>query len=803
MRVPYNWLKEYVDLELCPEDLADKLTQAGLEVDGLAKFGGELPGVVVARVLSIKPHPERPGLSLVRVDSKDSVREVVCGASNMKVGDLVALAKPGAQIKEGRLIKKAEVYGVMSEGMLCSGPELGLELGEKEGLLIFDEEAPLGSLVENLLELDEMILTLDLTPNRSDCLGLVNVALEVAALTNKKVKLPAANLKETDKEIYGAAAVEVLDEELCPRFTARVLEGVKVGPSPLWLQLRLLKAGVRPISNIVDITNFVMLEYNQPLHAYDLKLVEGQKIIVRRASMGEKLVTLDGVSRGLDPQMLVIADEKKPVGLAGVMGGEETEIGAETTEVLLEAAAFHPTNVRKTARSLALISEASLRFERGVNHETVLAAQNRAAFLISALAGGHVLKGAIDINHSRVVPAEIMVSAPKVNKVLGVEIVESEMTGIFKRLGFSVAEKAPGQFKVAVPLRRPDVKIEEDLIEEVARLHGYEKIPATLPKGALIENREPVSERLKYLIKNLVVSCGFFECISYSFINPSNLDLLGLDQDDRRRQAIEVQNPFSEEQKTMRTTVLPGLLKAVQHNLNHRQMNLQLFEIGAVFVPQSLPLKELPEERVKLAMVATGEAPGANWAAPSRKADFYTLKGVLELIFKRLQIENVEFVAKAEPFTHPTRSAEIFIDGKPLGYLGELSPAAQEKWDFSQKVIVAEIDFALLVAHAVLVPKVTSLPLYPAAIRDLALVVPAEISALELENTIKETGGQALKKVLLFDLYEGRQIPAGKKSLAYSLTFRSEEGTLKDSEVTEMMLKINEALKKLGAVLRD
>ena len=802
MRVPYQWLKEYVNFDLSPEELAERLTQAGIEVETVTRFGPELNQVIAGKILSLKPHPQRQNLSIVETDTVTGVVTVVCGATNIKVGDLVALALPGARLPAGSLLKEAAVYGVKSEGMLLSGAEIGLDLGPKEGILILDENTVPGSPIAEVLQLNEKILTLDLTPNRSDCLGLINLAYEVAALTGAKMKLPACNIKEKLPEASALVEVIVSDEKLCPRFTARVIENIKMGPSPLWLQLKLLQAAVRPISNIVDITNYVMLEYGQPLHAYDLNLLEGKTIIVRKAKAGEELVTLDGVKRVLAEEMLVIADSKKAVGLAGVMGGEATEISAATKAVLLEAAAFHPLSVRKTARSLSLNSEASLRFERGIDHQAVLLAQNRAAFLISELSGGEILKGALDVNYSLAKPAEIAISTGRINKVLGLQISSDEISDIFKRLGFGLSEIKQGIFQVSVPLRRPDITIEEDLIEEVARLHGYDKIPATLPKGSLIENREPQIERLKYLLKDLLVSAGFFECISYSFINPQNLELLALEPGDPRLKAVEVQNPFSEEQKIMRTTLLPGLLKAVKYNINHRELNLLLFEIGAVYEPETLPLTKLPAERVKIGLVATGQTPEASWAAFSRKADFFTIKGVLELLFKRLQITGVQYLAVAEPFTHPTRSARLLLNGKPLGYLGELHPQ-RDAWEIGQQVTVCELDFELLASCADTVPKVAPVPQYPAAVRDLALVVPLQVTAAQLEATIKEAAGKALKKINLFDLYAGSQIPAGKRSLAYSLTFRDEKGTLTDNEVSKMMQKIKEALSKLGAALRQ
>ncbi|MFU8794398.1 MAG: phenylalanine--tRNA ligase subunit beta [Dethiobacteria bacterium] len=801
MRVSYQWLKEYIDPGMSAEALAEKMTLSGIEVGAVERFGPDLPGVVVGEVLKLEPHPGRDNLTLVEAGVGDKILSIVCGAKNMKVGDKVAVATPGSELPGPRHIQEAVLYGVKSSGMLCSAHELGLELGAEDEILIFDGDAPIGEPVDRLLGFDDKILYLELTPNRSDCLGLINVAYEVAALTGNEVKIPPVYPPEISKSVDGAASVRVEDKILCPRYTARVIEKINIKYSPLWLQMKLLKAGIRPISNVVDITNYVMWEWGQPLHAFDLQLVKGREIIVRRAENKEELVTLDGVKRKLDSDVLVIADGLIPIGMAGVMGGENTEITEKTSEVLIEAAAFDPTNIRRTARRFTLPSEASQRFERGIDHEVVMIAQNRAALMIAEIAGGDVLKGVIDINYSKAVPNKVIVSPERINQVLGMKIARDEVLKILRRLRFTIKENEE-LIEVTVPLRRPDITLEEDIIEEVARLHGYDKIPTTLPSGELIENRESEEERLQDLLKNILTASGFYECISYAFINPANLVRLRLPETDWRMQAIPVQNPFSEEQAIMRTTIIPGMLKTVQHNLNHRELNQLLFEIGSVYEAKSLPLDELPAEKVKICMTATGMIPEPNWIAPSREADFFLIKGVLTTFFNRLQIDDVEYLPESEPFTHPTRSAKIKIGGDLLGFIGQLHPEVAGSWDLGQPVTVCEIDFTLLAEKAKTVPRVKPVPRYPAVIRDLALVVPREISALRLENAMKEAGGDILTRVKLFDLYEGKQIPEGKRSLAYSLTFRREEGTLTDSDVNERLKQIEATLYNLGAALR-
>jgi len=804
MRVSYDWLLDYIDPGISAEELAERFTLSGVEVGAVERFGPSLPGVVVGQVTSIEPHPGRSNLVLVDTDVGDKTLKIVCGAKNMQVGDKVAVARPGSELPGSRIIGEAVLYGVSSSGMLCSAQELDLDLGKEDEILILDHFAVIGEPVEQVLGFDDFILHLELTPNRADCLSMIGVAHEVAALTGAQVNLPPLMPPETGKDINEVISIDVEDTDLCPRYTARVISEVAIGKSPLWMQLKLLKAGIRPINNIVDITNYVMWEFGQPLHAFDLELLKKSRIVVRRAYQDETLVTLDGIKRKLDPEALVIVDGREPVGLAGVMGGENTEITGSTTGVLIEAANFNPTSIRRTARRYNLPSEASQRFEKGVNPEAAIWAQNRTALLLSELAEGKVLKGIIDHNISLLQPQHIRVHPDRINKILGLKIPEIEIKSILCSLGFNVQKNDKGGFlDLIVPLRRADITLEEDIVEEVVRLYGYDKVPVTLPRGELLENRESEEERLQKKIRSILVAAGYYECITYSFINPANLLKLRLTDEDNRMQAIPVRNPFSEEQAAMRTTLLPGLLKVIQNNFSHRELNQMLFEIGSVYVPESLPLKKLPDEKVKLALAATGLIPEPNWIIPSGEADFFTLKGALESIFSRLQVENVVFHPGTMPFSHRTRCAVISAGGFEIGFIGQLHPEVAEDWEISQPVTVCEIDFSVLTKVANPVPRVVPLPRYPAAKRDLALVAPRSLSTMQLEKTIRKAGGDLVNQVGLFDLYEGKQIPEGKRSLAYSITFRGEEGTLTDTEVNKALEKIKKALFDLGAVLRS
>ena len=802
MRVSYEWLLDYVNPGISALELADMFNLSGVEVGAVERFGPQLPNVVVGEVVEKKDHPGRDNLVIVQADVGDDSLSIVCGAKNMEIGDKVIVAKPGSELPGSRKIERAVIYGETSSGMLCSAQELGLELGSADEILILDSSAVIGEDAEKALGFDDYIIHLELTPNRADCLGLIGVAYEVAALTGATVDFPPLNPPETGEDINELVRIRVEDEDLCSRYTARIIKNIKIGKSPLWLQLRLLKAGIRPISNVVDITNYVMWEFGQPLHAFDFDLVKKGEIVVRRAGNGEFLVTLDGLKRKLDPNALVIVDGLEPIGLAGVMGGENTEIRDSTNQILIEAANFDPTNVRRTARRFNLPSEASQRFEKGVNPEAAIWAQDRTALLVSQIVGGEVVRGIVDCNRASLEPKIVQLRPDRVNNLLGVKIDQAIIGNILNGLGFKVKSAGTNLLEVSVPLRRADINIEEDLIEEVARLYGYDKIPVSLPEGKLIENRESKEERLNDLVKKIMVAGGYYECITYSFINPATLQYLRLPSGDPRLNAVPVQNPFSEEQAIMRTSLIPGLLKVIQHNISHREMNLMLFELGSVYEPKSLPLQELPAEIKKLAIAVTGMIPEANWIESSTEADIFVLKGILQELFNKLGISDVEYIPGIQPFSHPTRGAFVIKDKRELGYLTEIHPEVAEVWEIPQPVSVCEIDLEILNSLANPVPAVSPLPRYPAAKRDLALLVSKDVSARRLEETIKTAGNDLVTEVVLFDVYEGKQIPEGKRSLAYSITFRHDEGTLTDQEVNNTLSKIQQALFALGAEVR-
>ncbi|MEW5920604.1 MAG: phenylalanine--tRNA ligase subunit beta [Bacillota bacterium] len=818
MKVPYNWLREYVEIPLTPEELAECLTMAGIEVGAVSTFAplGEL--FVAARIEKLSPHPQAPNLQLVKVFSGAAYHDIVCGAWNIKVGDMVPLALPGAVLPGGEEIRKAEIKGVLSGGMLCSAGEMGLKITreeEEDGILILEHDSKPGEKLVDFLFINEPVLELELTPNRGDCLSMLGVAREVAALTGNSVTLPDISFQEKGRPIEELVTIELREPELCYRYTARMMEGFRIAPSPLHMQLRLLAAGVRAIYNLVDVTNYVMWETGFPMHAFDYDCIEGKKIIVRRAAPGETLVTLDGVNRVLDEEMLVIADEHRPVGMAGVMGGENTEITAATHRLFLEAACFNPVNNRGTARKLNLPSEASLRYEKGVDPEMAVFAQNRAVSLMQETAGGEICRGLLDIYPRQQHRPQLKLRSGRVKEMLGYAVEKGEMEKILQRLGMHVQEQ--GRFDrveaaphdavldVGVPSFRPDIKGEIDLIEEIARIKGYDQIPATLPKGVITSGRLSPQRQVLRQVKDTLTACGIQEIITFSFMHPRYFDDLELPPEDERRQAVKLQNPLTEEQEILRTTLLPNLLRLMQYNFNRQVEDQFIFELGKVYYPDGAEYgyaKRLPREPVALSLALSGKT-AQNWQATSQDVDFYTLKGILETLLQSLGIKNYHWEKTRETFLHPHQAAGLILDGREIGYMGTLHVPVQEKFSLRQKVFVAELNMETLLPLADLVPRYRALPRYPAIRRDIAFIVPAGTAAASLIEEIRKAGGSLLESLHLFDVYSGNQVPAGHVSLAFALTFRHLERTLKDEDTDAIMAEIEMNMgNKYGAVLR-
>ena len=806
MRVSYKWLQDYVDFALSPGNLADRLTLVGLAVEGIEEPGRGITRVFTGRIASIAPHPNADRLTVCQVDTGGSEPvQIVTGATNVSVNDVVPVAVEGAKLAGGLTIKKSKLRGVESRGMMCSGDELGLDpktmpADQARGVMILPEDTPPGLDAKTVLGLDDVVLELELTPNRGDCLSMVGVAREVAALLGTTMKLPEPVYVELPESVVGRVQVDIDDPALCRRYVARLFSKIKIGPSPMWLQQRLRSAGVRPINNIVDLTNYVMMELGQPLHAFDYdKLVDG-RIIVRRASEGETIISLDNMARHLTPEMLVIADPSGPVAVAGVMGGLSTEVTAATTNILLESAWFNPVSVRRTSRDLGLRSESSARFEKGIDIGGCMRAADRVAQLIQELGIGEVVAGAVDNYPMPETEKTIQLRPARTTHVLGAQIPREETADMLRRLQFRVQDSGENML-VTVPTHRPDVTLEEDLIEEVARLYGYDRIPGTLPTGATTRGARTGGQAFVKRVKEAMVSCGLNEVITYSFTSPRIFDQLGLPEDSPLRHTVNVMNPLSEEQSVMRTLLLPGLLEVLQRNHNRRVTDGAVFELGNVFYPR--PGASLPDEKPRLAAAMMGKIPGG-WASPDAPLDYYHLKGVLETVLATLGADGIAFVPVPDrPGFHPGRTALVEAGGRELGVIGELHPDVLEKLDLPQRVTGCELDLELLVEVSGRPVQFSPLPRYPAADRDLAVVVSNDVTARDVLAVIRQAAGPLLTAVELFDVYTGEQVKEGCRSLAFALRFQASDRTLTDAEVADRLKSVTDSLVAgLGAELR-
>jgi phenylalanyl-tRNA synthetase beta chain len=806
MRIPYSWLKNYVDIDLPPEELAERLTLAGLAVDSVERFGLGAEGVVVAEVKAMAPLPGTEHLWVLQVDAGHAGSyQVVTGAQNVVVGARVPLALPGAVLPGGQTIETTRFRGVESQGMLCSVRELGLtEDGPEEaGILILTGEATLGADINTVLGSEEVVFVLDITPNRPDCLSIIGVAREVAAIAGGKVKLPCTEVPESPGDITEHLTISIADPDLCFRYAARVLTDINIEPSPAWMQQRLRAAGMRPINNIVDVTNYVMLETGQPLHAFDYTRLAERQIIVRRARPGEKLLTLDGSERILSEEMLVIADAKEPVGLAGIMGGLMSEITSETTTVMLEAAAFHNINVRRTAKSLGMRTEASSRFERGVDPGGVVFALERACNLVQELGAGKVMAGRIDLYPRPVTPWEVEIRPERIRQLIGAPVSDDFMRSALRRLHLELVRETEDRLVVQVPTFRPDLQLEADFVEEIARLYGFSKIPATTLDGFLQVGKKPFMMQIEDKVKEILRGCGLDEVQTYSFVNPNELDKLGLKDTDCRRRLVSLLHPLTEEQSVMRTTLLPSLLEVAALNQRRKRGPVNIFEVNRVYWPKDLPLTELPDMPRHLVVVLAGPREEATWQYDAQDNDFYRIKGLLETLVDLCKITG-KFLPSTEVYYHPGRQARFTVGNQDLATLGELHPDVIAAFELSGRVYALELDLERFGAKANLTPRFKPWPRFPGVERDLALLVPEAMPAEEVQATILATGAPLLTSVELFDLYTGEQVPRGFKSLAYSLVFQAPDRTLTEEEVEPVLVRIvRTAEDKLGAKVRS
>lgn len=795
MRVPLRWLEEFVAIDVPAGRLAELLDLSGTKVQTLHEPSGSIGGVVVAEVIEILPHPNADNLTLVDVRTdEEEVHRIVCGAKNLAVGDRVPLARVGARLPDMEITER-KIRGQVSRGMLCSAAELGVS-SDAAGILILPADADPGHDVVSLLGLDDTVFELEITPNRPDCMSILGVAREVATILGNELKQPDPELRASGS-VTSPVKIEVQDGEGCPRYLARYIEDVTVGPSPAWMSSRLLSVGVRPISNVVDATNYVLFELGQPLHAFDAAKIFDQHIIVRRAKRGELLATLDGQQRELHPDDVLIADKKKGLALAGVMGGGDSEVSAATTSVILESAHFRPASIAFTSRRHGLRTEASARFERGSDPEIVDLAAARAAGLIASLSGAQVSETVTDVYPRPIARRSITLRPQRAAAVLGAGIATAQQVRYLSALGLGVTER-DSELELEIPTSRPDLTREIDLIEEVGRLAGFERLPATLPPGRSGKlDREQAAERA---LRRLLADVGLHEAWTSSFMSTGDVERLGLASDDPAAAMVRLSNPMSEDEPAMRTTLLPGLLRAVALNERQRVAGVALFEIARVYEPTD---QQLPREASVIGGVLAGAKRVTGWDAPEEGWSFFDAKGIVEAIFNFMGLGRPDFAqVEGRPF-HPTRAARVTFDDTTLGALGEIHPEVAQRWGIERRVVAFELALAPLLAALPSSMKVTELSRFPSNLIDLAVVVDAAMAAEQPEKVIVEVGGAELASVRLFDVYEGDQIPAGKKSLAFALELRAPDRTLTDTEAAEVRSRIVAALaERLGAQLR-
>ena len=797
MNVTLNWLKDYIDFEFSPSELADRLTMLGIEVEAIKELGTGLEGVVVGKVSAVGPHPNADKLVLCQVDvGEPEELQIVCGAPNVRVGMLAPVATIGATLPIGLTIKSAKLRGEVSQGMLCSEKELGFS-EEAAGLMELPTGVSVGSSLVAALGLDDVMFELEITPNRPECLSLIGVAREIRAETGNPLKVPDTGLKESETDIQDLTSVTIDAPDLCPRYAARVIQGVKVGESPAWLRQRLESVGIGVINNIVDVTNFVLMEYGQPLHAFDYHKLAENRIVVRRAAAGEQLATLDEVDRELTADMLVIADAERPIALAGVMGGYDSEITETTCDVLLESAYFSPSSIRATAKALGMSTEASYRFERGADPGVVLTALDRAAELIAELAGGAVCKGIVDVYPGEQPLTEIKLRPDRVNFVLGTEIEKSEMAQILMRLGFDI-QAFESAYQITVPTFRSDITREIDLIEEIARVYGYDNIPTALPKGDIPVPAPNPKVEVRKRIKRFLLAAGMMEAVNYSFSDPNCFEKIRLPSDSPLRETLRLQNPLSPEMSILRTTLIPGLLENTQHNRNHQINAISLFEIGGVFVRDG---NQKEPERV--AGVLAGQIGDGVYGNLYRDPDFFDIKGLVEGMLEVCGVTEYTLQKTDVPTFHPGRNAVVLLGETQVGTFGEAHPEVLENYDLPYKAYLFDFDLEALVSATVFSRRFEPISIYPKVERDLAIVVDkAVLSDIPIE-LIYTTGGEWVESVRLFDVYEGEQVPEGKKSLAYTIVYHSDAETLTDKAVNALHERVVEHLhQELGAELR-
>ncbi len=795
MKVSLSWLKEYVEVKLSPEELADALTMAGLEVESVEDRYHYLESVRVARIEAVNPHPNADRLTICDISLGDRTTAVVCGAPNVQPGMLTPCALPGTVLPDGRAIEAGVIRGEKSDGMLCSAIELALG-DDAAGIMDLEANLAPGTALNKALKLTDPVFEIDLTPNRPDCLSIIGVAREVAAFQGSRVTYPELVEPATSDAITALTSVKIKNADLCPRYTARMIVDVTIGPSPFWLRDRLLSVGLKPISNIVDITNFVMMESGQPLHAFDFDQLVEKRIVVRAADAGEKFTTLDEKERSMPDNALMICDGEKAVGIGGVMGGLNSEIEDDTRHVLLESACFNPISIRKTAKQTGLNTDASHRFERGVDPAGTVNALNRAAYLMAELGGGTLIGGTIDENPQPYEQRTLALSVAATNRRLGTDLTADQMKAYLESIEFAIEATDAETLSVQPPSYRVDVTRPEDLSEEIARLYGYNNISTTFPLiPAQGRNPEPVRV-LRERIRNFMTGHGFCETVNYSFVSGESPDRLGLPEDDRRRDGVPILNPISEDQAVMRTSLVLGLLEAMGRNLSVQNRNLMLYEIGNTFLATE-KADSLPTEKEILAALWTGERAPFSWHGKAAACDFYDIKGVAEALAENLGIPNVVFTrvsAEDCAYTRPGATALIQVGQKTIGLLGEVAPAVLKLYDLKQSAFILEFAVAGLLEAGTESIDARPIPRYPATTRDITLIIAEPIESVNLTEFIEKLDEQLAESVTIFDVYTGDPIETGKKSVSIRITYRSSTETLEDSAVNDLHTSISKQL---------
>ena len=805
MNTSLSWIKTYVpDLDVTAQEYTDAMTLTGTKVEGFTELDADLDKIVIGQIDKIEKHPDADKLIICQVNIGTESVQIVTGAPNVKEGDKVPVVLDGGRVAGGHdgkmtpggiKIKKGKLRGVESFGMMCSIEELGSTRemypeAPEYGIYIFPEDAVVGESAVKALGLDDVVFEYEITSNRVDCYGVLGIAREAAATFQKKFCPPIVEVKENDEKASDYVKVTVEDPELCPRYCARVVKNVKIGPSPKWMQRCLASNGIRPINNLVDITNYVMEEFGQPMHAYDLDTIANKEIVVRRAGKDEKFVTLDGQERIMDENVLMICDGEKAVGIAGIMGGENSMITDDVKTVLFEAACFDGTSIRLSSKRIGLRTDASGKFEKGLDPNNAQAAIDRACQLMEELGAGEVVGGMVDVCSETREPSRVKFEPEKINKLLGTSLTKEEMIDYLGRVELAYDEKTD---EIVAPTFRQDIHCNADVAEEVARFYGYDKIPMTLPTGEATTGKLPFKLRIQEVARDIAEYCGFAEGMSYSFESPKVFDKLCIPEDSDLRKVITISNPLGEDYSIMRTSTLNGMLASLSTNYNRRNKDVRLYELGNIYLPKSLPVTELPDERTMFTLGMYG------------KGDFFDMKGVCEEFFEKIGMKKkVTYDPNSgKPFLHPGRQANMIYEGKVVGYLGEVHPAVADNYSIGEKAYIAVIDILDVLEFAGFNHKYTGIAKYPAVTRDLSLVVPHAVLAGQIEEIFDQRGGNILESYQLFDIYEGAQIEKGFKSMAYSLVFRAHDKTLGENEISAAMKKIMNGLNGLGIELRS